>query len=580
MGEIDEMKNTALLVMLMLVLTAILPISASAEEDNSDEYNEFGIKWGTEVYGIDISKFSEEELQYVPEGWRDGVIEDTHPEATEDEDATLQASYPNVNQYIKDRGYNVANTEYSHISHLPKFGYRKGIGKVEGVVAHETANNNSKITGEIQYMSRNYMDAFVHAFVDDNRVIEVHPTDYAAWGAGPVANQRFIHVELVRVDSFDRFARSINNYADYIASLLFKYNLGVTDAERTGVGTLWSHKAVTNHLGGTNHVDPHGYFSRYGYTWNEFVTLVQERYQSYAYTLPRVSGTNRYLTAVEVSKKGWRSASAVVLARGDDYSDALAGVPLAKKYNAPLLMTQSTRLTDATKKELQRLGAKTVYVLGGSKAINETVVTQLKQLGITVERIAGNNRIETAAVIANRILAGTSQRQVALVDGYNYADALAVAPYAAEKGMPILLTQSNSLSTETKAIFQNYTISKTYVIGGKKAVADKVITGLPSVTRISGRDRYATAVELAKTFKPTAKDFYVTTGKDFPDSLAAASLAAKENKGLLLVYGLVPPQVKDHIVKQKISNLSIIGGTTAVSKTVERELKQLINLVI
>src|SRR5699024_8660188 len=102
-------------------------------------------------------------------------------------------------------------------SHLTKFNYRNGYGKPEGVVAHETANNNSTITGEISYMSRNHKNAFVHAFIDNSRIIEVHPTNYGAWGAGRFANERFVNVELVRVHSFDAFAQSINNYAQYIA---------------------------------------------------------------------------------------------------------------------------------------------------------------------------------------------------------------------------------------------------------------------------------------------------------------------------------------------------------------------------
>jgi internalin B len=90
----------------------------------------------------------------------------------------------------------------------------------------------------------------------------------------------FVHVELVRTDNFDEFARSINNYADYIANILYDYNLGVSSAEETGKGSLWSHKAVSNHLGGTTHVDPHGYFARYGYNWHQFVSLVRQKHNA------------------------------------------------------------------------------------------------------------------------------------------------------------------------------------------------------------------------------------------------------------------------------------------------------------
>ena len=47
-----------------------------------------------------------------------------------------------------------------------------GVGKPEGIVVHDTANDNSTIDGEINYMKNNYNSAFVHAFVDGNRIIE------------------------------------------------------------------------------------------------------------------------------------------------------------------------------------------------------------------------------------------------------------------------------------------------------------------------------------------------------------------------------------------------------------------------
>lgn len=202
----------------------------------------------------------------------------------------LNSRYPDVNNYIKQKKFKVAKIEYQHNPDFTKFPYRNGYGAVEGVVAHETGNDRSNILSEIAYMSRNHKRAFVHAFVDHNRIIEIHPTDYGAWGAGRYANERFVHVELVRLHSFDEFARSINNYAYYIAKILYDYGLGVTSAEKTGKGTLWSHYAVTKHLGGTTHVDPHGYFARYGYHWDDFVSLVTEKYNEFvANKIPNTS---------------------------------------------------------------------------------------------------------------------------------------------------------------------------------------------------------------------------------------------------------------------------------------------------
>ncbi|WP_077307220.1 peptidoglycan recognition protein family protein [Terribacillus halophilus] len=262
------------------VETEELRVSEPESTDTTDseaKVNEFGIKEGTMVYGMDISKLTEEELQYIPKDWRDG-IEEKEAESSEEPKFYSKSAYPDVNDWILKNTPSTANVKYEYKNFFAQFNYRYGYGKVEGVVAHETANPHSTIRSEIDFMSRNHNNAFVHAFVDHGNIIEIHPTNRAAWGAGFFANQRFVHVELVEEDRFVDFAKSINNYSDYLASVLYKYNLGVTDAERNGTGTLWSHNAVSKFLGGTNHTDPISYFGRWGYSWDEFVELVKLKY--------------------------------------------------------------------------------------------------------------------------------------------------------------------------------------------------------------------------------------------------------------------------------------------------------------
>ncbi|PKI06136.1 autolysin [Staphylococcus xylosus] len=181
-----------------------------------------------------------------------------------------------INNYIRKNNFKAPNYEQDIASYLPKYNYR--YGKPEGIVMHDTANDNSTITGEINYMKNNYQNAFVHAYVDGNRIIETANTDYLAWGGGAVANQRFIHVELVHTHDYDSFARSINNYADYAATNLQYYGLVPDSAEYDGAGTVWTHKAVSTYLGGTDHTDPHGYFAAHNYSYDELYDLIYEKY--------------------------------------------------------------------------------------------------------------------------------------------------------------------------------------------------------------------------------------------------------------------------------------------------------------
>lgn len=182
-----------------------------------------------------------------------------------------------ANQYIINQNYTTPVIE-KQIKNFDQFVYKDGYGKPKGFVVHETANDNSTITSEINYMTNNWQNAFVHTFVDSSRIIQIHPTEYAVWGAGPKANPYFVQAELVREKTKEKFYKSINNDAYYVAYNLKQYGLVPVNAHNTGVGTVWSHDSVSRYLGGTNHSDPVGYFAKWGYTFNEFFDLVNYKY--------------------------------------------------------------------------------------------------------------------------------------------------------------------------------------------------------------------------------------------------------------------------------------------------------------
>ncbi|PTJ91575.1 glucosaminidase domain-containing protein [Staphylococcus simulans] len=181
-----------------------------------------------------------------------------------------------INDYIRQQNYKVPTYEQDYSSYIPKYNYR--YGKPEGIVIHDTANENSTLNNEVAYMKNNWQNAFVHGFVDGNRIVETANTDYLAWGAGPVANERYIHMELVHTHDKDSFARQMNNIADYAATNLQYYGLKPDSAEYDGRGTVWTHRAVSNFLGGTDHVDPHGYLQSRGYNYDALYDLINEKY--------------------------------------------------------------------------------------------------------------------------------------------------------------------------------------------------------------------------------------------------------------------------------------------------------------
>lgn len=188
-----------------------------------------------------------------------------------------------INSYILGNKIQPAEIQYREGTFDQWFGYENGVGKPEGVVVHETADPNATAENEVSYFNREWpsLQTYVHAFVDNNEIINIHSADYGVWGAGHTANYKFIQVELCEVHDYDAFARSLSNDAFYIAKRLIQYNLPDIPGQ-----TVVSHHQVSNTYGETNHTDPDGYFAKWGYDMNQFNDLI-----SYYYNNLKDSGT-------------------------------------------------------------------------------------------------------------------------------------------------------------------------------------------------------------------------------------------------------------------------------------------------
>ncbi|MBC1247358.1 peptidoglycan recognition protein family protein [Listeria booriae] len=151
------------------------------------------------------------------------------------------------------------NIQKQHMNGLPKTAFANGVGKPSMIVLHETANSNATIENEVSYMSRNWQNAFVHAFVSDSKVIEVADTNYTAWGAGANANRYAIHVELVRKGNF---TKAYHNWLEAAAYYAKQYDIPMAFNE--GKKGFVTHAWISKNLGGTNHQDPIAWLQQNG----------------------------------------------------------------------------------------------------------------------------------------------------------------------------------------------------------------------------------------------------------------------------------------------------------------------------
>lgn len=308
----------------------------------------------------------------------------------------------------------------------------------------------------------------------------------------------------------------------------------------------------------------------------------------------RISGGDRIGTSISLANKAFPSGTdTVVLARADDYADALAAAPLAASLEAPVLLTSGATLASSVQSAVGALGATRAVIVGGTRAMPEAIVDGLAAAGVgDVRRIAGSSRFDTAALIAAELLSAGATG-VYLAEGANpepgrgWPDAVAVSALAAIEGRPILLVTRDALPAETLALLTRFGVGEATVVGGTAAVAEAVVSVVrgvvPSVERISGATRYATSRAIADrtlVAGASASGPMIATGRSFPDALAAGPAAAALGVPLLLVDGTDlarSPESQAWLLDNvgAIESVTLVGGMASVSSLVESQVASL-----
>ena len=193
----------------------------------------------------------------------------------------------------------------------------------------------------------------------------------------------------------------------------------------------------------------------------------------------------------------------------------------------------------------------------------------------TINRIMGADRYKTAVAISQ---AGwpNGSNTVILTTGEDFPDAISAAPLAHKYKAPILLTQPNTLNSDTFAELQRLKTKQVIIVGGTGAISANVESQLKSMnintTRIAGQDRYDTSVQVAKTLGSN-KGIFITTGSNFPDALSAAPIAAAQGMPILLVPpDNLPATTKSYLSSNKNATLYVLNGNNELSQNLINQL--------
>ena len=268
----------------------------------------------------------------------------------------------------------------------------------------------------------------------------------------------------------------------------------------------------------------------------------------------RISGKDRIQTSVEISKSAYTTSENVVLASGFNFADALSAGQLASALDAPLLLSSQDKLDSQTKNEIERLKAKKVFVVGGDNAISKTGIdTTLKSENIDVTRLEGQDRYSTSQKVMEKTKEIINPEYLLIASGKNFPDALAATGFFVNHKSVMVLSDG---LTYPQSNLQEI------AIGGKNQLPLKGFTG----KRVSGKDRYETALEIAKLSFDKNNNAILASGQVFADSLSAVSLTKKHNAPIILTQSDSLTENAKKYLNGK--NVFIVGGEKTVAKNI------------
>jgi putative cell wall-binding protein len=246
-----------------------------------------------------------------------------------------------------------------------------------------------------------------------------------------------------------------------------------------------------------------------------------------------------------------------------------------------------TRTSRGTKRFMATAAA--VAMIGSTLAISSAALAVINPVtpAATTFRVFGENRNATAVDAAKLI---TGQNKLTIVNGRDFPDGLAAAGLGAH---PILLTTADAIPADTLAYLKflaaNGDFRDITIVGGTSVVSDAVagqlngLNGTGTINRVFGADRYATALAVgtANISANGGSNAILATGLSAADALSAFPLARSSGDSIILNDGdSLRADVRAWFVTNGITDVKIIGGTSAVPQSVEDELTNELGITV
>jgi putative cell wall-binding protein len=306
----------------------------------------------------------------------------------------------------------------------------------------------------------------------------------------------------------------------------------------------------------------------------------------------RIAGSDRFATAVEISRQTPATGDVVYLANGLKFPDALAAGPVVAAEGGHLLLTPPNQLHPAVAERIRELAPREIVVVGSAASVSDAVAQAALAAAQAdgdeseeiLTRVGGENRVETSLLLLDRLRESGAVHSVWIASGANFPDALVAASVAGRDRGAVVLDHHGPTPQASRAWLDRVGPAlaglRVNIAGGAPSVSGADQDGLRSyaaeIQRYAGSDRYQTALLINQQFPASSTEpvMLLATGQNFPDALAGAVHAALRDVPMLLTpnacHATITPKLQAEADRLGITTIVGLGSSATISDTALR----------
>lgn len=331
--------------------------------------------------------------------------------------------------------------------------------------------------------------------------------------------------------------------------------------------------------------------------------------------ITRISGHDRFDTAINVNDNfiNYADNNNAVLSNGNEFKNSLYGSYIASTLRIPFYLNSGSHgIKTKILNELANKKVNHVYILGDYKSMDKSIDNTLLSKNIKFTRIYDKvkfdsynqcNYVDSIPKQANSLIYDAYHENEPLgdigsciiINDNKFPDMLSAIPFVSQTAIYDSTKLFNYKGYDSMDGFQ-------FIIGGFDSVPAYIKTFMgtdaPGLNdhhftdpetgdifkyysgRLSGKDRYETATEIAKAYEIVLEmdvsNIILVNGENFPDALTSGIASVYTQAPVLLTQSNKLNQyTKDYLKKHPIKNVIIVGGENSVSRDIEKEIREL-----